>query len=301
MIQSITITEPKGNKLELKLTNPSASGLIVESITGLGPPKATINTTELATIDGSMYASSRCQTRNIVIKLRMWGAPTIEAARQKTYAFFPIKKQIRLDIKTDNREAYIIGYVESNEPDIFSSEESVQISILCPDPYFYEVGGQTKVYSNVLPLFEFPFSNESLDARLLEFSEIIDDPRAYIVYDGDVDTGMILDIQVTDPCGDVTIYNVETNESIKIFDSKIQSITGSALKNKDDVVISTIKGDRSAYLIRDGVRRNIIAAISRDSDWFQLEHGSNYFTYTTGVEDADISIGITYRNAYGGI
>lgn len=59
MIKSITVTNPKGESLELDLFHPEKSGLIVKSITGLGPPKANINSTDLATADGALYSSAR--------------------------------------------------------------------------------------------------------------------------------------------------------------------------------------------------------------------------------------------------
>lgn len=124
MIKSLTVTNPKGETLKLELANPDPSGLIVQKIEGLGPPKANINTTELATLDGSLFASSRATNRNIVINLAFLFAPTIEDARQKTYKFFPIKKPIAIEIETDNRQATITGYVESNTPDIFSQAEA---------------------------------------------------------------------------------------------------------------------------------------------------------------------------------
>ena len=65
MIKSIKVTNPKGESLVLDLFHPEKSGLIVRSISGLGPPKANINSTDLATADGALYSSARASTRNI--------------------------------------------------------------------------------------------------------------------------------------------------------------------------------------------------------------------------------------------
>ena len=59
MIQSVTVTNPKGESLKLVLRAPESSGLIIQEISGLGPSKANINSTELATMDGSIFASAR--------------------------------------------------------------------------------------------------------------------------------------------------------------------------------------------------------------------------------------------------
>lgn len=301
MIKSLTVTNPKGETLKLELANPDPSGLIIEKIEGLGPPKANINTTELSTMDGSLFASSRATNRNIVLTLSFLFSPTIEDARQKTYKFFPIKKSISIEIETDNRLATITGYVESNEPDIFSERESTQISLVCPDPYFYEVGGSQQVYTRVQPNFEFPFSNESLTTNLIEFGIMVDDPRAILNYIGDVDTGTLIVIHALTAPGDVTLYNVDTRGYFKIFDDRIKTITGASFGAGDDILISTIKGEKYVRLLRDGVETNIISAIDLSSDWFQLSNGINTFSFITKEKEANISITFTYKNAFGGI
>lgn len=90
MIRSVTITNPQGESLVLELAHPELSGLAVESITGLGPSKVNIGSSELATMDGSIFASARAQERNVVFTLIMLPIPDIETARQKTYKYFPI-------------------------------------------------------------------------------------------------------------------------------------------------------------------------------------------------------------------
>lgn len=160
MIKSITVENPKKEKLVLELTNPEKSGIYVKSVEGLGPGKATVNVNEIATSDGGVFTSSRTNARNIILTLGMMFSPLIEDARHKIYKYFPIKKKITLVIETDYRVSFIEGYVESNEPDIFSEEETAQISLICPNPWFYDIGGSKDAFSGVDSMFEFPFSNE---------------------------------------------------------------------------------------------------------------------------------------------
>ena len=96
MIKTVIITNYRGESLTLDLANPYSSGYAVLSITGLGPNKATINTDDATTSDGSVYNSARVNSRNIVLKLKLMGsdAEEIEKLRQKTYKFFPLKKSI---------------------------------------------------------------------------------------------------------------------------------------------------------------------------------------------------------------
>lgn len=301
MIKSVTVTNFKNESLKLSLTNPEESGLVIESIDGLGPTKATINSTELATMDGSIYNSARQEERNIVMYLIMMFAPTIEDARQKVYRYFPLKKLVKIRIETDNRLVETEGYVESNEPDIFSDQESTQISIICPDPFLYEVGNSTTSFSGVEPEFEFEYSNESLDENLTEMGDVRIDNRAVINYQGDTDIGFIMTIHAIGKAEKIVVYNVNTREQMKIDTTKIITISGGAFSTGDNIEISTIKGRKYVRLLRNGIYTNIIGAIDRNSDWFQLTPGDNLFGFTAENGAENLVIQFNYKVAYGGI
>ena len=190
MLKSIIVTNYLGDSLTLELTRPEKSGLIVTKVTGLGPPKAEINTDDVANNDGASYNSARVTKRNIVIDLKYMFSPTIEASRLKTYKYFPIKKNVKLRFITDNRDAEIIGYVESNEPDIFSKDSGTTISIVCPDSYFNSSETQSTIFSGVEPMFEFPFENDSLSEPLIEFGRIMNLKESTVYYMGDALAGV---------------------------------------------------------------------------------------------------------------
>lgn len=304
MIHSVTVTNPSGEQLVLELARPELSGLIVEKIEGLGPAPATINTVDLGASDGAIFSSSRVQTRNIVITLVMFGTekdPSIENARLLTYKFFPLKKKVELLIRTDNRLAQTYGYVESNEPDIFSNRESAQISIICPDPYFYELGGSEFGFYGVHPLFEFEFSNESLNANLLEMSDIRFDTRSVLNYVGDADTGFVMTLHALSNVKDVTIFNVKTRESLTIHTDQVERITGKPFGKGDDIIVSTVQGEKYVRLRRKGLYTNLISAWDKNGTWLTLTNGDNIFTFTATEGEKNLQVTFTYRNAYGGI
>lgn len=302
MIKSITVTNPKGESLELDLFHPEKSGLIVKSISGLGPPKATINSTDLATADGALYSSARASTRNIVFNLQFMFAPTIEDVRQKTYKYFPLKKEVTIRVETDNRTLETKGYVESNSPDIFSKEESAQISIVCLDPFFYDPSFTITQFATVTPNFEFPFSNESLTENLIEFGLVNLDTRSILDYSGDVDTGVLITIHcLGNATGPITIYNVETHESIKIDLTRIKTLIGRDFANGDDIIISTVSGNKYVQILHNGKYTNGISAIDKVADWFQISVGKNIFNFTAKSGADNLSMSFSYKNAYGGI
>ena len=302
MIKSIKVTNPKGESLVLDLFHPEKSGLIVRSISGLGPPKANINSTDLATADGALYSSARASTRNIAFNLQFMFAPTIEDSRQLTYKYFQLKKLIKIEVETDNRSLETSGYVESNQPDIFSKEETTQISILCLNPFFYDPNPSVTQFATVTPTFEFPFSNESTNENLIEFGTINLDTRSIIDYIGDVDTGVLITIHALGSVsGYLTIYNVETQEKMVVDLAKIKTLIGKDYGSGDDIIISTVSGDKYVQVLHDGKYTNAIAAIEKLADWFQVSVGRNIFNFTVTKGIENLVMSFSYRNAYGGI
>lgn len=307
MIYSIVVTNYLGDRIKLELGKPDISGFLIKSITGLGPAKANVNTTEVSTNDGALFNSARLSQRNIVLDMvfinTVYGK-SIEDLRQKSYKYFPLKKSVELTIETDNRYVKTTGYVESNEPNIFSSQEGTQISIICPDPYFYSAGEDgnnvTNFYS-IDPMFEFPFSNESLDEPLLVFGEIQIKTEGVITYHGDSEIGVMIYIHAIGPATNINIYNTETREVMRINTEKISSLTGKGIVASDDIVINTAKGEKSITLIREGVSYNILNCLDKNTDWFTLAKGDNIFAFTADSGVTNLQFRVENKVIYEGV
>lgn len=304
MIKSITVTNYLNESLTIDLRHPEQTGIVVRKIEGLGPCKANINAKEMATGDGAVYNSARVNSRNIVLTLGFLFKNSIEDARQLTYKYFPIKKNLKFLIETDNRIAETIGYVEENTPNIFSKDETTQISIICPDPYFYSAGESGKnvtVFSGVEPVFEFQFSNESISENLLELGQLQYSKEKVITYQGDSEVGINITIHAIGEASNIVIHNTRTRETMTIDTTKLEQITGSGIVKGDEIQISTVKGDKYISLLRDGVHTNILNALTRDSDWFYLTKGDNIFAYTADEGAANLLFKIENRVIYEGV
>jgi hypothetical protein len=302
MIKSVKVTNHLGEFTTLELRRPESSGFFVRGgISGLGPAKATINNTEIASMDGSLHNSARVNQRNIVFSLGFLVTPTIptiEDARHLSYKYFPIKRRIGLEIETDVRICETYGYVESNEPDIFSKEEGTTISVICPDSYFYSVYKNVTLFNGSNPLFEFPFSNESLTDKLLVMSEITTNTEQSIYYTGDAPVGMMIFIHAIGNASNPRIFNTLTREEITIDTSRMP---GGSILEGDNIYISTTKGDKFIMLERNGVLTNILNTLGMGISWFQLEKGNNLFAYTASEGGSNLFFRIENRIAFEGI
>lgn len=303
MIKTITITNHLGESIELILTRPEKSGFVIKSITGLGPTTADINTVDLAGLDGAYFNSSRLQSRNIVLSLQFLSSgngESIETIRQKSYRFFPIKKKIRIDIETDTRKVYTEGYVESNEPDIFSETEGCDVSVICPSSYFT---GEKKVvpFSFVRSEFEFPFSNESISDKLIKFGEIENRTDYPVIYEGESEVGVMLKIKALGPATGIKIYNLSTKETMSIDTTKLESMVGSGIDIGDEIIINTVRGNKFIYLYRKGAYLNILNCLDKNSKWFQLISGENVFVYTADTGKGNLQAEVSYNVLYEGV
>lgn len=307
MLKDVTITNYLGKSVTYSFEGPTLedeSGLLITEIEGLGPVKATVNMTQLATADGDIFNSKRLQGRNIVIKARFTYADTIEEARLLSYKYFPIGHKVTFLIRTDNRVAETEGYVESNEPEIFSDESDVQISILCESPFFLSASDEGKKETNfsaVEAMFEFPFSNESLEEKLIVFGKITNKKENTVYYEGDAETGCIIHLHAIGEVRMIDIYNIKTAEHMGIDTDKIATLTGSGLIYGDDITITTIKGKKSITLLRNGVTYNILNALAKNVDWFQLARGDNLFAFTCEYGEENLQFMIESQIVYEGV
>ena len=304
MIKSVTITNQLDESIKLDLFNPEESGFIIKSIEGLGPVKANINFKELATNDGAIDNSARLSSRNIVMSLQFMESPTIEETRLKSYKYFPIKRNIKFLIETDSRICETIGRVETNVPTIFSNAEGCQISILCSNPYFYsagENGTNQTIFYGTEPLFEFPFSNESLTEDLIEFGSIENRTEGTIYYDGDAEIGITIQIHAVGEAEGLVIYNTKTREIMRINDDKLKSLMGSGIQAGDEITITTSRGEKGIYMLRNGVTTNILNSLEKPIKWFQLSKGDNTFAYTASAGLTNLQFRIENKVIYEGV
>lgn len=303
MIEYVNITNDKGETLVLEPRSPEKSGFFIRGIEGLGPPKTNVALSDAVGRDGALYNSSRMTSRNLVFDLGFYDGQEsdIELARQQTYRYFPSKKPVSIEIKTTHRHVYTSGYVETNEPDIFSNNSATIISLICPDAYFYGTEIIETVFSGITPGFEFPFENTSLTEATIQFGTVFINTESNVFYTGDVETGVSILIKFLGPVNDLTIINNSTGETMAIDSDKVIAIVGSNFTTGDQVIISTVRGDKFIYLLRNGQWYNILNSLSNLATWFVIDRGDNVFTYTAQSGLSNLQFLIQHQIVYKGV
>lgn len=266
----------------------------VIGVQGLTRPPTAVNTGTGGTVDGTFYNSSRVEQRNIVIDVILNG--DIETNRQRLYKIFSIKKPCTIYFVNKNRNVQIVGYVEVLEGDLFVQREQMQISIICPRPFFEDLKTIYTELSKIVRKFQFPFTIE--ESEPIPFSEIVDYPLCTINNTGDVECGCIMTVEILQLVSGavvtgLTIYNI-TQQTFFGFNY--------SFKTGDTIAINTISGQMGVTLTRNGQTTNLLNYIKAGSSWFKLSVGENDFTYTSNYTvNPAIRIVFATANLYGGV
>ena len=261
---------------ELKVENASGANMTltgnetqyqVTKIMGLNPPVAVINTAAFAGQDGAQFNSSRLNTRNVVITIRVNG--NVESNRLALYRFFETKEWVKLTYINGSRDCYVEGYVESVNCDYFSNSETVQVSVICPNPYW----------------------QKSTDT-----TEVLDDTGLWttIMNNSDDEAGFVLRVNFRD--SDTTfLLTIQQGIYVRQMGVAYNFVTG------DELTIDTRKGHKSVKLLRGGVETNILAALGTFG-FIQLFEGTNSVIYGVSEADpSDVDVSLTFREQYRGV
>ena len=260
------------------------------SITGLNPPKAQINTTTIAGMDGAHFNSSKLGTRNIVLTIRING--DVESNRLLLYRMFRTKETVTFFYQHNSINVMISGYVDTVECNIFKNGEQMQVSVVCPFPYFQSVKQNVVDVSNFQSEFEFPFSIDLDDPVIISSYE---DNRVTNVYNNsETVTGATIEVDVTGLVESFTITNSVTGEFIGI---------DYLLFDGDKVLIDTVKGQKNVTLVRENVSQSIFGALRSGSTFLQLQPGNNEFWYQVddGSWNQQVSVKFKFRTLYRGV
>lgn len=260
---------------EVLLPLSDDTGYRTVTATGLGPVKASVNSSENAIDAGSTYLSSRDGERNIVLTVELKPenvlGSTASTLRDKLYEVFMPKSEVEIELTTTEFGIWTIqGVVESAEPNPFSPDNLIQISILCQFPYF-----------------------KGTDSPLIVFIPPTGDDFV-IPYSGKVPIGFKVEATLA---SNHTTFSI-TPDPRSDPDSYLQF--NKALLAGEKLEFSTDPQDRYAiYHQSDGQVLNGLGWFTGSLVLPQLLNGDNHFN----SNDAAFTTGLTftYETLYGGL
>ena len=256
---SLTVENAKGEQLNLT-NNPDYT---ITNIDGLYPPDAIINMMQRAGHDGSMFNSAFVQDRQIILNLAINKGACVN--RNALYKYFQTARPVRLIYNNDLRGVYIDGYVQNAPIEFFGQKQTVQITIICPDPFWHSTVPIEGTTDGMESLFEFPFS---IPEGGIPFSEYYGGNAAHIWNPGTVESGIIMDIRATGSATNPRVYHQNTDKFFKV---------NTTLQSGDVLTIDTRTDHKKIQRLRSGVTSNLIDSRDIGSTWLIMEPGENVY------------------------
>lgn len=253
------------------------------SVEGLNPPQSEVYTTPIFNISGAKYKSSRTQMRNIVITIAVTG--NVETNRLNVYRIFRTGHYIKLLYTNEHRSVYIEGYVETITNNPFIQTQQVQISVLCPQPYWKAIDTMIYDLSKAQGAFVFPFA---IDSNGVPFGNIYSDRAVAVPNYGDVETGIIIRITANEDLTNLRIAHEGTGEYF--------IITGT-LNTGDTCIINTYKGEKNVTINGESAFNRI----GQGSTWFILATGDNAFSYSADSGASMAQVVFEFTEMYEGV
>lgn len=260
---------------------PSLDAIQIKNIDGLGPVKATINSTQYGQIDGEFLVGTFTPKRNIVITAALnpdWKTQTLESLRQILYSYFMPENTVTLRFTSTHLiPVQITGVVESCELNMFSKDPEYVISIICTQPYFAAVN------ATVLPGVTQGFANPT---------------DVLINYEGNANVGFTVDVTV--PSGGASSSN-----EIRVINNtpttNVMIVTGVTISSAQFARISSVERNKfiRSYPLPSGAYTNILSKLTAGSSWIQLRKGINHVQILTTT--ANLNYTLTYYARFGGL
>lgn len=286
---NLTFENERGDTFTLSPASDMTTPYAIVDIDGINPPKAAINTSGLALIDGAQFNSAKLGMRTINVAFVI--EEDAAANRVNVYQVLKTKHPIKVSYQSETRDVFINGYVESIEVDYGAHPQQVTVAVLCPYPYWQAAQSIVNDLSSVIGMFHFAFA--STETPELVFGYI--DPIVSIEVEngGDIETGIIIELYASEAIENPKVIDYETGEYIQLE---------MTMQQADLVTIDTRIGHKTATLLRDGATSSVFNAVAKGSTWLQLSIGGSTFTYTAdGGAATGLSVKISHTNIYEGV
>jgi hypothetical protein len=256
----------------------------IRNIEGLGPIKATVNTSQLALPRGDVYIGHTVSKRNIVMTVGLnpdWETTTPTSLRRVLSQLFTPGEFLTLRFfMSDILPVKIDGIVEACEPVIFSKDPEIQISIICPDPDFIAVDGTIVNYEN-------------LASETVPVVETLE-------YEGTASTGAVIELHLLDSetfSGDISITKQVAGPNEVLFLNDISLDTSAFLR------VSSVPGDKFIRRVVTEISyTDLLRNVSvTDLAWPLLTPGDNIFSFYTIGDNPHQLWTVTYFARFGGL
>jgi len=291
MGRSITCDNHKGYRMTFN--TDGFTPFVLANVDGLYLSENNVTVSDNTMTDGGTYQGSVKKKRNIVLTLM--DAPNNvynQRNRDALYILFAEASLGTLTYEENGVKRKIDYYVEKIYKTSLDSKV-ITISLVCADPFLYDVEGSTVQMANWEADFEFVhefYDSEELGHRSpVRLINIINDSATDNI-------GMTITMEASYDVRNPRITRVESDTYIQLGSEDYPF----DMVNGDVVIITTSVNDKHAYLIRGVNKTEVNEYITEESKYIQLMRGDNHIGYTAASGEEYLAVTIAYRMKYSG-
>lgn len=235
--------------------------------------------------DGSIYTGAEAKQRNIVMTIEMLKRDGYPDLRNRLYSFFQPRSEGTILVEDGSIKRQASYYVESVEPGGTGPKRTAAISLICPDPLFYDTADTYTQMASFDRLIEFDFSFDE-DFAVEEKNQSL---LKSVYNDSAVTVGMQIRF---------TASGTVVSPSLTDVGRRISLTIDTTMEPGDELVVDT--GKKTVIRTRNGEQTNLINSFTWESDWLMLEPGDNLFRFDAAEGLDLLSAAIITRRGYWG-
>lgn len=241
-----------------------------------------VNMADNAQYDGGSVAGVKIEPRALHLELLE------EFTNRINYlAFFNPKHEGTLTITVEGKSRSIGYYIEkfNVRQENLCNPPVLEIDLICPDPYFYDVDNFGKNIAGKVALYAFPFvwlSNRDIVSDYKVFTD-----ETLIVNRGDVETGLIINFTCTGAVTNPKIELMNTGEYMRILRTMAAG---------DTIQFETNTARKNIY-----VNGEKYTNFDPSSTFFRLAEGDNILKYGSDSGYESLNVYVYYRAKYLGV
>ncbi|QNK41821.1 phage tail domain-containing protein [Caproicibacter fermentans] len=268
-----------GAKIEFKY---DGYPLRLADTSGFSAADYEVSTSKNSGQDGESYNGATAQKRNPIITAEIFR--DYQAQREKLYSFFQPRTAGTVYYYDNDVGRKAEYYVEKVEVEESGTVRAATISLICPDPKFYDLEDQLTQLATWQGRITFPLRIHPPFVVAEKMNTLIGN-----VHNGSaVPMGLTVRFSASGEVVNPSLYDVNRHDLMQIGTAD-QPMT---MHIGDVIIITTGDGNKRVRLISGGATTNINNMMAYPPRWLQAQQGDNLYRYNAdqGIDSLNVSI-----------
>jgi len=261
------------------------SPLALVDLDGFSNAEYTVNTSQSSGQDGETYNGETANKRNPVITAEILS--DFQTQRDKLYAFFQPRTPGTVYKYEGTAVRKATYYVEKIDITESGPTRPVTISLICPDPLFYDLSEDITQLAAWEGCIIFPMRIKNPFAVTKKVNSLIGN----VNNKSNVTQGLTIKFSATGTVVNPSLYDMNRLETMQI---------NTTMHSGDVIIVTTGQNNKRVQLVSDGTASNISNLMNYPPVWLQAYPGDNLFRYNAASGIDNLSVSILHTQAYWG-